>query len=118
MMKNTPAKTMAGSNMRRPLPHYFKMLEQIRRKLRSRRNEALAALRAHAGGAETARHPALLIEAGALEHEDVLQRDHVAFHSRDLGHLRDVALAVGLTGNLNDQVDGRSDLITDLSLIH
>ena len=71
------------------------VLEELHRQLHARRGDALAALRPDAGGAEAASDFAAGVDAGALEHEDVLHRDHVAFHAGDLGDLRHAARAVG-----------------------
>ena len=49
--------------------------------------------------------------AGALEHEDVLHRDHVVLHPGDLGDRGDLAGAVGQARDLDDEVDRRGNLL-------
>src|SRR5438874_7541270 len=87
-MKVRSAITMAASC------HDLVVLEERRRQERAGRREPLGALRPDAGGLESPGHLAVLANAAALEHEDVVHADHVAFHSRDLGNLRHLAAAV------------------------
>src|SRR5215217_558509 len=74
--------------------------------------QPLPALRPDAGGPEPTHHPALRVEPGLLEHEDVLHRDDVAFHAgdfRDAGHATRTILQARL---LDDDVDRRCNLVT------
>ena len=75
--------------------------------------EPLAALRPDPGGAEPADHLAVRADAGLLEQEDLLHGDDVAFHAGDFGDGRHLARAVGHARHLDDQVDGRRDLLPD-----
>ena len=75
------------------------------------RRQAIRALRPDAGGAEAAEHLAVRRHAGALEQEDVLHGDHVVLHAGELGDRRDPAGAVRQARDLDDQVDGRGDLL-------
>src|SRR5687767_13757330 len=47
--------------------------------------QPLPAFGAHSGGAETAHDLSFRVQAGLLEHEDLLHRDDVPFHPGDLG---------------------------------
>ena len=51
--------------------------------------------------------------AGDLEHDDVLQCDHVTFHAANFSDVRDLARAVTQTGSLNNDVDGTCDHFAD-----
>ena len=52
-------------------------------------------------------------EAGLLEGEDVLGQDLVVLDAVDLGDVDDLAGAVLEAGRVDDQVDGRRDLLAD-----
>ena len=54
----------------------------------------------------------LIHPGGEVEHEQILQRDDVALHARDLGHVRDAARAVLQPLLMHDELDGRRDLFT------
>src|SRR4029453_9883726 len=57
---------------------------------------------------------AVLVDAGAVvEGEDVLEGDDVALHADDLGDMGDAAGAVLQPRLVDDQVDGRGDLLAD-----
>ena len=58
-------------------------------------------------------HRAVGAGAGAHEFVDFLHLDDVAFEPGDFGDRGDLALAVGLTLQLHDQLDGAGDLAAD-----
>src|SRR5947209_19694755 len=64
----------------------------------------------NAGGHEAPDHPALLVEAAPDEPEDVLHRDHLFLHPRDLADLDHLAGAVPQPFQVHDHVDGARDL--------
>ena len=82
-----------------------------RRSAMPRRLHLVEAARAQAGGAELAVHRAVGLGVGAVEGEDVLHLHHLAFHAGDLGDVGHLPLAVGQAHHLDDQADGRGDLL-------
>ena len=76
------------------------------------RLELLGEARPHPGWLQAALNLAI-DEASLLEHEDVLEDDDVAFHALDLGDVGDLARAVLEPLLVDDQVDGRRDLLAD-----
>src|SRR5579862_375907 len=68
------------------------------------------------GGMENAAHFSAFVDAAALENENVLERDHVAFHADNLGDGEDLAGTVGKTGDLHNRVDGVRNLVADGAL--
>src|SRR5205085_6191730 len=72
--------------------------------------EPLGEARADARRLELPDDLALLVHAAPLEEENLLHRDDVALHARDLGDGGDAARAVGEARDLYDEVDGRGDL--------
>jgi hypothetical protein len=67
----------------------------------------------HAGRLHGAVDFAVLVHVVELEHEDVLQGDGIAFHAGALRHVRDAAGTVLETLHLDEEVDGRRDLLAD-----
>ena len=78
--------------------------------------EALGEMWRLAGGVEDAANFAAFVDAAAVEDENVLQGDHVAFHAGDFGDGDDFARAVGEARDLDDGVDGVRDLLADGAL--
>src|SRR5664280_1908061 len=74
--------------------------------------ELLDELRTNASGLEAALDLAL-DDARLLEDEDVLHHDDIALHPLDLGDVRDATGAVLEPGLVDDEVDGRRDLLAD-----
>ena len=103
MIRKTPAKTMAGSIVwpYRTTSRCSNNSDGSSAPDASKRSLHLG----RTGRPEASGDSALLIETRAFEQEDVLHRDHVALHARDFGNLGDVALAVGLTRDLDDQMN-------------
>src|SRR5205823_14141073 len=91
------------------LRHGFHMTKQRGRQLRSGGGEPLAAFRAHTGRPEAADHLAVGAQSIALEHENVLHADDVAFHPGDLRYLGHLARTISHARHLDDQVDRRRD---------
>lgn len=59
---------------------------------------------------------AVAVEAGLLKAEDVLRRDGRALHLLHLGDVGDLAAAVAHARLMDDEVDGRRDLLADGAL--
>ena len=59
-----------------------------------------------------------VLEAGLDEREDVLGEDLVVLDAVDLGDVDDLALAVLEPGGVDDDVDGRGDLLADRAQRH
>ena len=57
--------------------------------------------------------PSSSIPGGEVEQEDVLERDDLALHARDLGHVGEAAGAVLQALLVHDQLDRRGDLLAD-----
>src|SRR5437773_1728755 len=74
--------------------------------------ELLDELRADAGGLQLALDAAVL-DAELLPGEDVLHDDDVPLHALHLGDRDHLARAVLEPGRVDDQVDGRRDLLAD-----
>jgi hypothetical protein len=60
---------------------------------------------------ELAEHVTLIVETFTLEREDLRHGDDLAFHAVDLRHADHPPLAVFVAGDLDDQVNGRSNLL-------
>src|SRR5439155_4376868 len=75
-------------------------------------SELLAEARADAGRPELAEH-ALTVESLALEDEQILHGDELAFVAPDLTDLRDLAGTVLHPLDVHDKVDGRDHLLAD-----
>src|SRR3954466_14484888 len=89
-------------------------LEDLATQTNTQVSELLGELRPDAGGLEMAPEPAVLVDAHAVvEHEDVLQRDDVAFHALHLGDVRDAPGAVPEAADVHDQVERRCHLLAD-----
>src|SRR5271157_3923422 len=73
-------------------------------------------MRLVAGGTENAAHLSTLVNAAAIKHENVLQRDHLSVHSGDLGNRDHFARTVGETRDLDDGVDSTGDLLANGTL--
>ncbi len=58
------------------------------------------------------------IQAALFENEDVLQRDHFAFHAGDFGEIDHPARTVAQAGGLHQQVHGAGDLLPDRDQLH
>src|SRR5579862_3775965 len=87
--------------------------EHGRRKLNAGDRQALRETRAHAAGHEVSHHFAVILNAPLAIDEDVLHGDDVAFHAGDLRDAGDFTGTVAKPANLNNDVDGRSDLTAD-----
>src|SRR5262245_41472254 len=57
--------------------------------------------------------PVLVLARREVEVEQVLQRDDLALHSDDLGHVRDTTAAVLEAGLVDDEVDRAGHLLAD-----
>ncbi len=75
--------------------------------------ELRLALRDDAEAAGDADQLSLGRHAGLLVLEEILERDHVAFHALNLGDAGTFAAAVGHAADLDDEVDGAGDLLAD-----
>src|SRR6478752_339913 len=100
-----------GFTARSP-PRSVAEAEEARRQMDAHHLELLDELRSDAGRLEAALDLAF-DDTGLLEDEDVLHDDDVAFHPLDLGDVDDLPGAVLQAGLLDDQVDGRGDLLAD-----
>lgn len=78
--------------------------------------ELLEEARLQAGRHEVTEDLAVAVEAGLLEAEDILRRDGRALNLLHLGDVGDFAAAVAQARLMDDQVDGRRDLLTDGAL--
>src|SRR6266446_2634037 len=78
--------------------------------------EALGEMRRKAGGMEDAAHLAALVNAGAFKNKNILQRNHVSFHSNDFGNGEHFARTVGETRNLDHGVNSVGDLMANRAL--
>src|SRR5712664_1620362 len=78
MRATTTAKVM--TTMITASPYVLHLLEHLGGQMNARRREALAALGSNAGRAEAPAHLFVGRHAGALEQEQILERDDVAFH--------------------------------------
>src|SRR5437773_12281464 len=87
------------------------VLEERCRQTRAGRRQPIAALRPDARRLEAPHHSSVVAHAVALEHEDVVHADDVAFHAGDFRYLCDAAAAVGETRHLQDEIDRRRDLL-------
>ena len=70
----------------------------------------------HAGGHEVADDFAVVVKAGLFEAEEILCGDGTAFHVLDFGDVGDLAAAVAHAGLVQDEVDGRRNLLADGAL--
>src|SRR5262245_59907621 len=94
-----------------PSPYLGHAFEHVGRQMDAGGLEALAGLRTHAGRAEPADDLPLLRDAELLEQEDLLHRDHVAFHAGDLGNADDLAGAVAHARLLTEDLVGSGDML-------
>ena len=78
--------------------------------------EFLEEARPQAGRHEVTKYLAVVVEAGLLEAEDILRRDSRALHLLDLSDVGDLAATVAQARLMDDQVDGRRDLLADGAL--
>src|SRR5438128_7234398 len=102
--------------MGRPLPtrgsaKIQRRLEDVRRKVDPLRLEPLHRPRSQAGWDVPPDHLPVVREALLVEAEDVLEDDHAAFHALDFGDVGDLAAAVAEAALVDDDVDGRSNLL-------
>src|SRR5215218_1196028 len=108
----TPATaSVMGSTVESP-PSSVAEAEEARRQMDTHHLELLDELRADAGRLQATLDLAL-DDPGLLEDEHVLHDDDVAFHALDLGDVDDLPRAVLEPALLDDQVDGRGDLLAD-----
>src|SRR5438132_13477715 len=87
------------------------VLEERGRQTRAGRRQPIAALRPDACRLEAPHHPPVVAHAVALEDEDVVHADDVAFHAGDFRCLRYAAPAYGEARHLEDQIDRGRDLL-------
>src|SRR5439155_2422462 len=86
--------------------------EPVERQFEPTRGELLAEGRPYPGRSKRSEHM-LPVEAVALEDEDVLHGDEVAFVATDLTDLRDLARAVLHALDIDNEVDRGSHLLAD-----
>src|SRR6478752_7196454 len=108
----TAATTRVMGFTARSPPRSVAEAEEARRQMDAHHLELLDELRSDAGRLEAALDLAF-DDTGLLEDEDVLHDDDVAFHPLDLGDVDDLPGPVLQTALLDDQVDGRGDLLAD-----
>src|SRR5437773_5447069 len=84
--------------------------EPVQRELKPTRAELVAEGGADARRPQRAEHT-LPIETFALEYEEILHSDQVAFVTANLADLRDLSRAVLHPLHIDDKVDGRHDLL-------
>src|SRR5439155_20140831 len=76
--------------------------------------ELLEEVRAEAGRLQVPAEVSVLVDPSVeVEHEDILQRDDVSFHADDLGDVGDPPASVLQAPLMDDQVDGRRDLLAN-----
>src|SRR4051794_27252091 len=100
------------------LLHLVLLLENGWRQMYAVGFQALQAKRLVAAAAEFSEHLAARADAGALEFEDILHLHLVVF---DAGHFTDgdhLARAVAHPRHVNDEVDGRGELLADYLIRH
>src|SRR6476646_748055 len=108
-----PATTsVMGSSTARPPPWSVAEAEAARRQVDAQHLELLDERGTEAGRLEAAMDLAL-DDTGLLEDEHVLHDDDVAFHALDLGDVDDLPGPVLQAALLDDEVDGRGDLLAD-----
>src|SRR3954463_5067540 len=93
-------------------PRLVAEAEEVGREVDAHDLELLDELGADAGRLQPTLDLAL-DDAGLLEHEHVLHDDHVAFHALHFGDVRDPTRSVLQARLVDDEVDGRCDLLTD-----
>src|SRR5205823_12511990 len=90
--------------------------KQRRPQLGSRGRHAIGELGTHAGGSEDTANFSTLINAGAIEAENVLHADAVLVHACNLGHRSHLAGAVGEARDLHYGMHRGRDLVTHRTL--
>ena len=88
-------------------------VEERNREVDAGGGEAFERFRAVAGGNEFAENHFVFADAGFVEDENFLEDDFVAVHAGDFGDVDDFAGAVGEAADLDDEIDGGSDLRAD-----
>ena len=89
------------------------MLKESRRNSDTRRCEFLRKLGSYARGGEGPQHTTLGRDSSLLENKDILHADNVFLHAGDLGQMRHAPATVAEACNLDDDGDGRSNLLPD-----
>src|SRR5205823_7277523 len=87
--------------------------EEGRRQLDATLLELVEEVRTKSRRPELAEHRSVLQNALDLEFVELLERDHLRLHALDLGDRDDATSAVLEPLELDDQVERRSDLLTD-----
>jgi len=88
-------------------------VEHVGRHLDAKRFEPVQQVRPHSTDLEVAKGVSFLIYASLIEAEQVVKADCIAFHARDLTNRDDLSLPPGETAQVNQDVEGRTDLIAD-----
>src|SRR5581483_1700802 len=89
--------TQPATNTTRNMSDLHYLIEQIGAQADSRGQQLLVKLGPDAGGGIATDNAPVRIQSAFLEHEDVLQRDDVAFHAGDFGDIHHPARAVAHT---------------------
>src|SRR5918992_6172181 len=102
---------MPGERAPAPSPYLRHALEHVGGQDDAGCLQPLTDLRTNAGRTEPSDHLAVGVQAELLETEDLLHGDDVPFHAGDLGDADDLAGAVRQPRLLDDDLDGRGDLL-------
>src|SRR5215213_6063658 len=87
--------------------------EQRGRQREAEELELLGGIGSDAGRLQSAQDAIVLVQTVAPESENLLHADDVLLHADQLGDVGDAAGAVTQARQLDDQVDGRGDLLAD-----
>ncbi len=82
------------------------------------RQQLFVELGTDSGGGETAHHLPVRIETALFKHEQILQRDHFAFHAGHFGQRNHAAGAIAQARRLHQQVHCAGDLLPDRDHLH
>src|SRR6185295_434426 len=96
--------------------HHF--IEQIGAKPYTRGKKFFVKLRADTRGRKTSEYATVGRDAALLKNVDVLQGDHVHFHTGHLGDIDDAARSVTHARCLYEDVDRAGDLLPDRDELH
>src|SRR5579872_3657588 len=98
------------------LVHFGDVLKRVGRQCYTRDLKAVEKARPDARGTEGSQNLSGGSDALLLEDENLLHADDVLFHAGDLGDAGDLAGAIALAGNLDDDIERGGDLLADGAL--
>src|SRR6516225_5794291 len=110
-----PAAQAVTTNTRSAISHIARSSPQENgeRQIDAGRLQTVVESGPDAGKLVPALHPPVGLDPLLLEVDDILHRDDVAFHPRDLGDLGHAPDAVGVARHVYDHVDGGGDLLAN-----